>query len=187
MPHSQKILKNPLRIALATLLIGMAMQAINIPYSSGIILISFMAIMVMYGLRFKNKAQKKTIDIIKMALVLFWTTNGILNILNFQYTLIFQIGTALTFISWFALEGTAYFMDGERNGKNSIMEVVWNFVMVVGVLTIIMGSLMHLLNWNYSFPTITIGLTIVTAYILKDIFSPTKEETKDNDNTEFLM
>ena len=41
---SKKAFKNPIRAALATLLIGMLMQVLQWPYSAGIVFISFTAI-----------------------------------------------------------------------------------------------------------------------------------------------
>lgn len=184
MENSKKVFKNHLRSALAVLLMGMVMKVLQWPYASGIIFISFSAILFLYTIRFLKKEEKKTIDFIKMGLVLFWTTHGLLRILDFKHTLFFQIGTVITFIAWFAMEGTSYFMDQKRKTKNSLTDIIWNFVMVLGVLTIILGGLMHLLNWDYSIPTLTIGLTIVTSFILKDIFSPPKSREEDSNNEE---
>ena len=186
MEKPKKACKNPIRAALATLLIGMLMQVLHWKYSAGIIFISFTAILVLYTFRFLRKEEKLTIDLIKMALVLFWTTNGVLTILNFPYTVIFQIGTAFTIIAWFAMEGTSYFMDKKDNAKNSLTEIIWNFVMVIGVITLICGGLMHLLNWDYSIPTLTLGLTIVTSFILKDIFTAPKKHDDDINNEELF-
>lgn len=184
MQNSKKILKNQLRAALATLVIGLLIRVLHWPYAGGIIFISFAAILTLYTVRFIKKEEKKSVDVIKMTLVLFWTTNGLLTILDFPYTMFFQVGTALTFIAWFAMEGTSYFMDNDRSLKNSLTEIIWNFVMVIGVLTIILGGLMHLLSWEYSIPTLTVGLTIVTCYILKDIFASPKSQKEDISNEE---
>ena len=186
MENSKKAFKNPLRAALSTLLLGMVMKVLHWPYAEGIVFTSFAAVLFLYTLRFSKKKKIKSIDIIKMALVLFWTMNGLLRILDFQYTLIFQIGTGLTFIAWFAMEGTSYFMGKNRKSENSITDIIWNFIMVIGVLTLILGGLMHLLNWNHSIPTLTIGLTIVTSYILKDMFSPQKSSKEESNNEELF-
>ena len=186
MENSKKVFKNQIRVALATLLIGLLMRILLWPYAAGIIFTSFAAILILYTIRFLKKEQKNPVDFIKMAMVLFWTTNGLLTILNFPYTLIFQIGTALTFIAWFAMEGTSYFMDKDSSLKNSITEIIWNFVMVLGVITIILGGLMHLLSWEYSIPTLTVGLTIVTSYILKDIFASPKSQKEESNNEELF-
>jgi len=82
------------------------------------------------------------------------------------------------------MEGTSYFMDSDLKTKNKTTDVIWNMVMVVGVLTIIVGGLMHLLNWDYATFTLTTGLCIVTTYILKDIFSPSKNQNEDANNEE---
>ena len=187
MSKSNKTLKTPIRVALACLFVGVLTRIVHWPYAGGIMLVSFLSIAILYAIRFSRKDPKKPVDYIKMLLVLFWTTNGLLRILDFPYTVIFQIGTALSFITWFAMEGTAYFMDHDRKSTNTIMEVVWNFAMVIGVLIIIAGGLMQLLKWEYAIPTLTTGLTIVTAYILKDIFNAEKKEKKDNNNEEFQL
>lgn len=184
MDNTKKAYKNPIRTAIATLLIGIVMRILHYPFSKGIIFISFTAILVLYALRFMKKEEKKTVDLIKMALVLFWTTNGILTILDFTHTLFFQIGTAFTFIAWFTMEGTSYFMSKEGTVNNSITEIIWNFVMTIGVITLICGGLMHLLSWDYSIPTLTLGLTIVTSYILRDIFTAPKKNEDDINNEE---
>jgi len=184
MENSKKAFRNPLRSAIAALFIGLAMRILHWPFSKGVIFISFAAILVLYAIRFSRKKEKKAVDLIKMALVLFWATNGLLTILDYAHTLFFQIGTAFTFIVWFAMEGTSYFMSKDRNVKNSMTEIIWNFVMVIGVITLICGGLMHLLSWEYSIPTLTLGLTIVTSYILKDIFTAPKNNEDDINNEE---
>jgi len=184
MENSKKAFRNPIRAAIATLLIGMVMRILHYPFSEGIIFVSFAAILILYIVRFAKKEEKKSVDLIKMALVLFWTTNGILTILDFTHTLFFQIGTAFTFIAWFAMEGTSYFISKDGNVNNSITEIIWNFVMVIGVITLICGGIMHLLTWDYSIPVLTLGLTIVTSYILKDIFTAPKNNEDDINNEE---
>ncbi|MGB3142784.1 MAG: hypothetical protein WBB24_01640, partial [Maribacter sp.] len=96
MEKVKKTLKTQLRASVCTLLIGMVARALHWPYAAGIIFSSFAAILILYAIRFSKKSEKKSLDIIKMTLVLFWTSNGLLRILDFQYTIIFQIGTALT-------------------------------------------------------------------------------------------
>lgn len=184
MNTTKKVLKTPLRVSLVTLLVGMVMRMLDLPYAAGILLSAFLSIGILYAIRFSKKENKKPVAYIKMILVLFWTTNGLLRIMDFPYTLIFQIGTAITFVTWFAMEGTAYFMDEDRKARNTMAEIFWNFAMVVGVLIIIGGGLMHLLEWEYSISTLTVGLTIVTAYILKDVFSPVNENAPNENNKE---
>lgn len=185
MENSSKILKTPLRASLCTLLLGILSRFMSFPYASGIIFASFAAILILYTLRFAEKHEKKSIDFVKMILVLFWTTNGLLRLLEFEYTIVFQIGTALMFVTWFAMEGTAYFMDNQLKTKqNKTADLIWNILMIIGVLIIIFGGIMHLLSIESASTLLTIGLTIVTIYILKDIFSPETAKNKDNINKE---
>jgi hypothetical protein len=187
MEKSVKALKIPLRVALVALLCGFVLRVMEVPYTSGVIFVSFLGIGILYSIRFSKKTIKRPVAYIKMILVLFWTTNGLLRILDFPHTIIFQLGTALTFILWFAMEGTAYFMDEDRKEKNTFIEIAWNFAMVLGVLSIIGGGLMHLLQWNHATTLLTAGLTIVTAYILKDIFKGSKEEHQDSNSGELQL
>lgn len=187
MNTNKKVLKTPLRVSLVALLTGLVMRMLDWPYASGVLFTSFLTVGILYAIRFSKKENKKPVAYVKMILVLFWTTNGLLRIMDFPYTLVFQIGTAITFVTWFAMEGTAYFMDEDRKAKNSLIEIFWNFAMVVGVLIIIGGGLMHLLEWEYSITTLTTGLTIVTAYILKDVFSPSKEISPNENNKELRI
>lgn len=187
MEKSTKVLKTPLRVAVVALLCGFIMRMMEIPHTAGVIFVSFLSIGILYSVRFAKKPVKRPVAYIKMILVLFWTTNGLLRILDFPYTMLFQMGTALTFILWFAMEGTAYFMDEDRREKNTIIEIGWNFAMVMGVLSIIGGGLMHLMEWDYATTLLTVGLTIVTAYILKDIFKTSKEEQKGNNSGELQL
>ncbi len=186
MDSDKKVLKTPLRISLVTLLMGMLMQMADWPYAAGVLFTSFLALGLLYAVRFSKKENKRPVAYVKMILVLFWTTNGLLRLMDFPYTLIFQIGTAIMFIAWFAMEGTAYFMDDDRKARNSFVAIFWNFAMVFGVLLIIGGGLMHLLEWEYSTTTLTIGFTIVTGYILKDAFTPVKELDKKEQNNQEL-
>lgn len=188
METQKKILKTPLRIALVALLCGMVMKMLDWPYAEGVLFTSFLAVGLLYAVRFSKKKDKQPVAYIKMILVLCWTTNGLLRVMDFPHTLFFQIGTALTFVTWFAMEGTAYFLDEDRKAKNTLVEIFWNFAMVVGVLTIIGGGLLHLLEWEYSTAILTVGLSIVTSYILKDVFSKGKESPdKETSNQEIQV
>ena len=97
MKNSDKALKTPIRVALATLLGGMLMRILHIPYAQVVIFLSFLAIGILYTIRFSKKEDKKPVAYIKMVLVLFWTTNGLLRILDFTYTYIFNISSDIFF------------------------------------------------------------------------------------------
>ena len=182
----RKILTVPLRISIALLLMGMLMKVLEWPLASQIMLVSFIAIALLYIVRFWKKGKVQFIDYVKLILVTFWTLNGVLRVLDFQYSIFFQIITAISFIIWFILEGTAYFLDDDRKAKNSNAQLAWNFSMVVGTLCIISGSLLKLLNWNFAIPLLVFGIAVVTAYILKDVFPFGKVDHGDEGNGEIL-
>ncbi|WP_291868727.1 hypothetical protein [Maribacter sp.] len=187
MVNTKKILKTPIRITIAALLVGMLSRILNWPYAFEIVLASFFSLGLLYAFRFHKKENKQTVDYVKMMLVLFWTTNGILNLLDFPYTLFFQIITGITFVTWFIMEGTAYFMDEDRRVKNSLTQILWNVAMVIGTLAIIAGSLLNILDWQFAIPLLSAGIAIIASYILKDLFTVSSTEENDQNNGEFQL
>tara|TARA_R110002167_G_scaffold190105_1_gene392373 strand:- start:303 stop:866 length:564 start_codon:yes stop_codon:yes gene_type:complete len=187
MPTGTKILKTPLRISIFVLLTGMLARIVHWPYASQIVLVSFIALAVLYAIRFWKKDHKKFLDYVKLVLVTFWSLNGICRMLDLPYTLIFQIVTGIAFVTWFILEGTAYFMDEDRRSKNSALQIWWNIAMVMGALSIIVGSLMKVLHWEYATPLLVLGIVMVAFYILKDLFSVVKIKGKDRNNEEYQL
>jgi len=59
MPTTNKILKTPLRISIATLLLGMASRILNWPYAFHVIIASFILIGALYTIRLTKKTIKK--------------------------------------------------------------------------------------------------------------------------------
>jgi hypothetical protein len=187
MPTTKKILSIPLRISVAILLLGMLLRILHWSYASQILLIAFVALGLLYIIRFWKKSEKKFLDYVKLILITFWSVNGIFHMLNLPYVLFFQIVIAITFLIWFVMEGTAYFLDEERKSKNNRSKVFWNFAMVIGTIAIIAGSLLNLLEWQFAIPLLIIGILIVAAYILKDVFDKNKINKEDHGNEEFQL
>lgn len=172
MSTTKKILKVPLRISLAILLAGILAKMLEWPYASKVVLTGFATLGILYIIRFIVKSQKNILDYIKLVLVSFWSLYGIFTILKFPYTLFFLTMTAIAFLLWFVMEGTAYFLDEDRRAQNSISHILWNCALVLGTLGVIAGSLLKILNWDYSLHLLSLGITMIAAYILKDVFLP---------------
>ncbi len=188
MSTGKKILTTPLRISIVVLLLGMLARILSWTFAPPIVIIGFSAILVLYALRFWKKYDKQFVDYVKLVLVVFWCINGVFRMLDLPYTLLFQVVICISFITWFILEGTAYFMDVDRRSKNSSLQIWWNIAMVMGTLSIISGSLMKILQWQFATPLLVLGIVIVAAYILKDLFGVTKIKEEDrNNNEEFQL
>lgn len=183
----KKILKLPLRISIAVLLFGMLAKILEWSYAKEIMLLGFSAIGILYAFRFLKKSEKQFIDYTKLLLISFWATNGIFRILDFPYTLFFQIITGIAFITWFIMEGTAYFLDEDRRAKNSIGQILWNCLLVVGTLGVIAGTILKVLDWDYAIHLLSLGITIIGAYVLKDTFVPPKPSEDEQNNEEFQL
>ena len=187
MALAKKILRTPLRILIALFLAGILMQILNLPYANEVLLASFFGIGILYSIRFFKKRDKRFVDYVKLVLVIFWTVNGIFRIMEFPYTIVFQVVIAVSFLTWFFLEGTAYFLDEDRRTKNSSYQILWNFALVFGTLGIISGSLLRILHWEYSIHLLSLGITVVAAYILKDVFVPETSSGDHQSNEEFQL
>ena len=187
MPKKDKILKIPLRISLTIILLGMLLKVLLWPYAKEIVLFGFANTGILYVFRHFNKPQRKFIDTVKLILVISWTINGIVRVLDFQNTLFLQIIVGIAFMTWFVMEGTAYFLDEDKKAKNQKLQVIWNFAIVIGALAIIAGSLLNVLNWPYAIPLLVLGIALIAGYILKDLFMKEKIQNKDGSNEEFQL
>ena len=183
----KKILTMPLRVSIIVLLLGMLMKILEWPMATQVMFVSFAVTGVLYIVRFWKKAVKQFIDYVKLVLISFAATNGILNLMDFPYTIFFQVIIAISFVLWFILEGTAYFLDDDRRKKNSTVQLIWNLAMVAGTLAIIAGSILKIFNWEYALPLLILGVFVVAAYILKDVFVSEKIGHKDRNNEEFQL
>ncbi|WP_430906874.1 GldL-related protein [Maribacter sp. 2-571] len=183
----KKILKTPLRIAVCILLFGLMAKLLLWPYAEQTVLAGFILVSLLYSFRFIKKTQKQFLDYVKLVLIICWSANGILRMMHFPYTVFFQIVTGAAFITWFVMEGTAYFMDEDRHTKNSNVQIWWNVAMVLGTLSIIVGALMKLVHWQFAEVLLASGIIMVAFYILKDVFQVTKLEEKDTNNEEYQV
>lgn len=185
MSNSEKILKLPLRVSLVILLLGTVAKITEQPFASELMLIGFSAIGLLYIFRFLKKPEKKFLDYTKLVLVIFWTANGIFKVMALPFTLFFQIIIGLSFIIWFFMEGTAYFLDEDKRAKNSTSQIIWNCTLFLGALAIIAGGLLILIDFDYAIHILSLGITLIAAYILKDVFIP--EPNEDKNNEEFQL
>lgn len=183
----KKILTMPLRLSILALLMGMLMKFLEWPMATQLMLLSFISIGILYIIRFWKKPSRQFIDYIKLILVFFWTSNGVFQIMDFAYTIVFQVIIAISFITWFVMEGTAYFLYEDRKAKNTNTQLLWNLAIVAGTLSIIAGSLFKMLNWELAVPLILVGIAIIAAYVLKDVFIVDKIGKEDRNNEEYQL
>ena len=94
---------------------------------------------------------------------------------------------AITFVMWFVIEGTAYFLDEDRRAKNTTYQILWNSALVLGTLAVISGCLLQILHWDYAVHLLSIGITIVVAYILKDVFVPETPKHDESGSEEYQL
>ena len=170
METEKKILRIPLRIAISLLVVGFFCKILHFKIiANPIILISLVAIGLLYALRFWNKAQKGFLQYNKLVLVTSWSLNGIFKILDISHNEFFQVVGGFAFIIWIIMEGTTYLIDDKGDDRSDIAYFMWNTMMIIGILAIIIGSLTKILEWEYATPTLITGFVLVAAYVLKDL------------------
>ncbi len=162
----------PLRIAISLLIIGFICKILLVPkIASPLIILSLGAIFILYSLRFFKKTKKGFLEYTKLVMVSFWSLDGIFKILDLSFTDAFQIIGGLAFIIWIIMEGTTYLItdkEDSNNLNNRNNQLIWNTIMVIGILEIIIGSLGKLLQWEYAVPIIILGTIMVSLYVFKD-------------------
>ena len=187
MSTSKKILKLPLRISLAILLFGVIAKMLEWSYATEVLLTGFSVLGVLYLIRFIKKSNKQFLDYTKLVLVSFWSLYGVFNVMHFPYTLFFLSMTSLAFLLWFIMEGTAYFLDEDKRSKNSLNHILWNCTLVIGTLGTICGCLLKILHWDYAIHILSLGITLIAAYILKDVFLPENNNEDEQNHEEFQL
>ncbi|MEX0272786.1 MAG: hypothetical protein AB3N16_00230 [Flavobacteriaceae bacterium] len=183
----KKLLSYGLPLSLIVLLTGLVFRIAHWPNASLIMLIGYFLLAIFYGLRFYGKPEKRMVDYLKMTLVVFWTSYGILRILDFPYTTFFQVTTVLAFIAWFIMEGAAYFFKRGGDKKGEFTQIIWNIILVVGVLALIGGLLLKLLQSPYAIAVIVLGIVLITAFVLKDLFFDDISEETDSSGEELQL
>jgi len=173
MPRTKKSFSIPIRISIALLIIGMLFKILSWPLDQEIMIVSFVVLAICYSLRFYQKVKKKSLDYIKVILVLSWVLNGLFSILHIPYNFMFQVIAFIAFLTWFIIEGTHYFIKDEETERSKEAfqgKIIWNIVMILGTLGIVLGALFKFLNWEYAIPVLVSGCICITLYILRDIF-----------------
>ncbi|MEE9364365.1 MAG: hypothetical protein V3U92_17320 [Cellulophaga sp.] len=179
-----KVLTLPIRIFLVVFLLGILAKIAQFPFASQTLFIAFMAIGVLYSIRFLKKSEKKFLDYVKVVLVTFWATNGLLEILHFAYSIYFQTISIVSFVIWIVMEGATYFLN-EKNEekKNKIATILWNCTMIFGIVAIIFGAMLKLLQWEFAMPLLILGCIANIAYILKDVLVKNINSEPNSENT----
>ena len=58
---------------------------------------------------------------------------------------------------------------------------------MLGTLGVISGSILKLLDWDYAVHLLSVGITIIGAYILKDVFVPAEPKENGRNNEGYQL
>lgn len=176
MESDKKILTIPLRISMCVILVGFIFKILHWAMASTLVTLGFISILVLYAIRFWKKPKKTFLAYNKLILISFWAINGLIQIFHLPFVLYTQIILVLSLVVWAILEGTAYFSKETKSKKINVRSIIWNLIMVFGSLAIITGGFLKLLEWDYAFHLLTLGVFLITIYVFKDVFKPELQE-----------
>ena len=168
--NTKKILTFPLRLSIAFLLLGLLSHILHFDYSELMVTAAFSAIIILYPNRFHKKANKKTLDWIKLILVVSWSFNGIWTILHLPYKLPFQILAAISGIIWLVMEGLFYFGSSETTEGNRTKKTISNILFALAAVLITIGVLLKILHWPNSTIILISGVLFAVAWLVADPF-----------------
>lgn len=170
MAIDRKNLKTLLIIAVSLTFIGFVLKILNLNFvADPLLVVSLAGICILYTLRYWKKKHKGFLATTKLILVGFWALNGISKIFDIRHTQFLEwIGT-IAFLIWIIMEGTTYFVDDKNKDTSWTGHIIWNSLMVIGILAILTGFLARIIAWKYASALLVVGFVLVTSYILKDI------------------
>jgi len=168
--NQKKILKTPLRVAIALLIIGVMFKIQHWPLANWIIDLGFTSIAILYPIRFWRKPDKKLIDYCKLIFVFSWAVHGVMTIHHLPYKQLFQIVTIVAFIGWLAFEGLGYQSKDEGSvKKNDLSSIVSSVLIGFATISTLIGVMFKILHWPGAGVILISGLSLGTLWILKEI------------------
>ncbi|WGD35807.1 hypothetical protein [Olleya sp. YS] len=140
------------------------------PYSNVLISSAIVGILIFYPIRFFLKAQKNSMDYVKLAIVILWCLIYGTKIFHLYLPpLVFNILLALLFGWWFVNEGTVYITD--RKFKISFgFQYMYYVVAAFSIGCVGLGILFKIQHWPYGSLLFTIGLISIAILVIIDYF-----------------
>ncbi len=167
----KKILTFPIRLALIVLIIGALFKIMHWPNSKELMLIGALSVAVLYTIRFLNKAHKKTLDYIKLSLILLWLHNYFVQSFHlYKIPFLLEICFIILLIWWFAEEGFFYFLN-RKFKKRGLLKITYYLLIGLTFFMLLFGILFKIQHWPYGslvllFGTLFLCLTLILDYFV---------------------
>lgn len=165
-----KILTFPLRIALIVLIFGALFKVMHWPYAGQLMLIGAILIGVLYTIRFSNKHDKSKLDYVKLALILLWVFNYLVNAFHlFNIPYVFEILLLILFIYWFIEEGIMY-IKNRKLKKNKFLKALYYILIGITIFVLFLGIVFKIQHWPYGSILFVLGVLILNMLLILDYF-----------------
>lgn len=163
MEEEVKILRTPLRISIAVLILGFLFKIMHWPYGNLIITVSFILISILYFFRFFNKSKKILLDYAKLLLVFSFSIRGIIITLHLPFKDVFNIIALIAALAWLLLGGHKDYYGNSSVSNNKYFR---GSVIGIGSIVIIVGALFKMMHWPGASIMLIVGLSLVALFYL---------------------
>lgn len=169
MEEQVKILRAPLRISIAVLIVGVMFKIMHWPFGAWIIVFGFSLIAVLYPFRFMNKKSKVLLDYARLLFVICWAVYGIFAALHLPYKIIFDVLRSISFVFWIIMEGINYFSKVKEK-KSGTINIISYIIIAISAALVLVGALFKIMHWPGAGPMLVVGLSLVVIWFLLDFF-----------------
>ena len=142
--HPIDLIPKLMRAFIVLYILGAFLKILHIPWADYVILLSAALLGAYYAFRFVTKDSQKSIDIIKLIMILSWSLATLFRILQMPYADVFTVLFVLCLITWFLLEGRMIFGDFyfKKPAKNRYSRLAF----ILAVITAIIGVVLKILH-----------------------------------------
>ena len=167
---NKKTLTFPLRLSLVLLIFGALFKIMHWPYAGVLMFTAGISIVLLYAVRFLNKRTKRSLDYVKLVMVLLWTTSYLCKVFHvFTHRYILDIGLAILFIYWFITENPNY-LKNRKFSKKGLIKVIYQALKIISVLSLVFGVLFKIQHWPYGSILFVQGTLLLCLLLILDYF-----------------
>lgn len=168
--HQIKILTLPIRVALVILLFGVLFKVMHWPYATELMFNGGILLGVLYTIRFMYKTNKKQLDYVKLAFVLLWLFNYLVQDFHFfNLPLVLEICPLILFLWWFINEGLTYFNNRKFKIKGFV-RVIYYVLIGMTSFALFFGLLFKIQHWPYGSELFVSGIVLLNTILIVDYF-----------------
>lgn len=165
-----------LKFSIGIVILGSLFKILHWPYGNIFILSGFSAIMLFYFLRFLYKPDKNLSNISKLLIVVFFCSHKLFTIFHLPYKEYLLYAALVALIGHYIADGFRIFTFDNYSNSDIAPKYSKAFHPIfLGVA--ILGALFKIMHWPYAGVLLTLGLSLLAIWFIKDMFLPNKKKS----------